>query len=142
MTAAHRFVAYATAFEQTYADDDWQRLEPHFADDAVYEVNGGPPMGGRFEGREQVLAQLRWVLDELDRRFDARHVEMIGKPVVGPDTFEMDWRATYTLAGQPDLVFDGKERASFRDGKIWRLEDIVPEGTDERIQAHLKRCFS
>lgn len=37
-SATDRFIAYALDFEQTYDDDDWSRLEHHFAPDAVYEV--------------------------------------------------------------------------------------------------------
>ena len=136
---AQRFLEYATAFEHTYADDVWQRLEAFFAEDAVYSVSGGPPLGGRFEGRQQVLAQLKWVLDELDRRFDTRRVEPTGEPTIGQDSFEMDWRATYEKAGCPDLVFEGTERATFHDGRIRLLEDIVPDGTDRRIQEYVDR---
>jgi len=28
----------------------------YFSDDAVYEVTGSPPLGGRFEGREEIVA--------------------------------------------------------------------------------------
>ena len=35
------FMEYAAAFEQTYVDDDWSRLEPFFSEHAVYEVRGG-----------------------------------------------------------------------------------------------------
>ncbi|HME70466.1 MAG TPA: hypothetical protein VKM54_11450, partial [Myxococcota bacterium] len=39
-TLLQRFVEYAQAFEKTYVDDDWTRLEPYFAPDAVYRVVG------------------------------------------------------------------------------------------------------
>src|SRR4030095_10724846 len=35
-----RFGESAQAFEKTYVDDDWTRLEPYFAPDAVYRVGG------------------------------------------------------------------------------------------------------
>ena len=37
-----RFLEYAAAFEATYVDDDWSRLERFFAPDVVYAVTGGP----------------------------------------------------------------------------------------------------
>ena len=72
MDPAKRFLEYATAFEQTYADDDWSRLEPYFSEDAVYSSTGEAPLGGRWQGRRQVLEHLRQSLDALDRRFDER----------------------------------------------------------------------
>jgi hypothetical protein len=136
---AKRFLEYAAAFEQTYIDDDWERLEPYFTEGAIYAVTGGPPLGGRFEGRGQVLGHLRQVLDDLDRRFDARRVEPVGEPKSENNIFEMSWRATYEKAGCPDLVFGGAERATFRDGRICLLEDIVDDGTDRLIQEHVER---
>ena len=38
MGAMSRFLDYAQGFELTFDDDDWSRLERHFAPDAVYEV--------------------------------------------------------------------------------------------------------
>lgn len=136
---AKRFLEYAAAFEQTYDDDDWERLEPYFTEDAVYTVTGGPPLGGRFEGRKRVLDQLRQVLDALDRRFDERRVQPVDEPKVGKDWFEMDWRATYEKAGCPDLVFEGSERVTFRGDRIILMEDTVEDDADRRIQEYIER---
>ena len=38
MSIADRYQAYAEAFEVTYEDDDWTRIEPFFTEDAVYEA--------------------------------------------------------------------------------------------------------
>ena len=38
-----RFVAYAGAFEEAYASDDWLKLEPFFTEDAVSQVIAAPP---------------------------------------------------------------------------------------------------
>ena len=37
MSILDRYLAYADAFELSYADDDWSRLEPYFTPAAVYE---------------------------------------------------------------------------------------------------------
>jgi len=136
---AKRFLEYAAAFEQTYVDDDWARLEPYFAENAVYTANGGPPLGGRWEGRGQVLANLRESVDELDRRFDTRRVEPLGEPTIGEASFEMRWRATYEKAGCPDLVIEGRERATFEGDRILLLEDRMDDDTDQRIQEYMAR---
>jgi len=141
MDAARRFLEYAGAFEQSLADDDWSRLEPFFALDAVYSATGGPPLGGRWEGRERVLAQLRESVNQLDRRFDARRVELLGAPVADAGSFEMTWRATYEKAGCPDLIIGGIERAMFEDGLIRELEDEMEDGVDQRIQDFMARYF-
>ncbi len=38
MSIADRYQSYAEAFEETYKDDDWTRIEPFFTEDAVYEA--------------------------------------------------------------------------------------------------------
>jgi len=141
MEPAKRFLAYAIAFEQTFADDDWSRLEPYFAADAVYAVSGEEPLGGRWEGRKRVLEHLRESVNELDRKFAERRVEPVGAPTIGEDSFEMRWRGTYRKSGCPDLVFEGTERATFEGGRIVLLEDSMEDGADRRIQDYLARHF-
>jgi hypothetical protein len=141
MEPAKQFLEYATAFEQTFADDDWARLKPYFAADAVYAVTGEAPLGGRWEGRKQVLEHLRESVNELDRRFDERRVEPVGTPTIGENSFEMSWRGTYRKAGCPDLVFEGAERATFEGGRILLLEDTIEDGADRRIQDYMARYF-
>jgi hypothetical protein len=140
--SAKRFLEYAVAFEATVADDDWQRLEAYFTPGAVYSVTGAAPLGGRWEGRRQVLEHMRASLDELDRRFDERRVEPIGAPTKGEGCFEMRWRGTYKKAGCPDLVFEGSERATFEGDRIALLEDELDEGADRRIQDYMARHFA
>ncbi len=141
MEPAKRFLEYATAFEQTYADDDWDRLEPYFAEDAIYVVTGEAPLAGRAEGRKQLLEHLRKSVDELDRKFDERRVEIVGTPTIGENSFEMSWRGTYTKAGCPDLVFGGTERATFEGDRIQLLEDLIEDGAGPRIQEYAERHF-
>lgn len=137
MNPIQRFIEFAAAFEKTFADDDWSRLEAFLTEDAVYEVTGGPPLGGRWEGRDAVLAQLKASLDALDRRFDERKTELLGAPVAEGETVIFDWRGTYTLEGRPDLVFGGTERIEFEGERVRFFTDLVREGDDARIQAYL-----
>ena len=139
MDAARRFLEYAAAFEQTFQDDDWTRLEPYFAEDAVYAVTGEPPLGGRRIIKKKILSHLREVLDQLDRRFDARRVEPVGQPAVGDASFEFGWRASYQKAGCPDLSFEGTERVEFEGDRILLLEDRMEDGSDRRIQEYIAR---
>jgi hypothetical protein len=141
MQTASHFAAYAAAFERAYDDDDWTRLEAFFTPDATYVVTGGPPLGGRWAGRSEVIAQLRSAVNELDRRFDKRRVEAIGEPEISDTAFEMGWRATYEKTGCPDLVIGGQETATFEGPRIVTLVDEMHDGVDESIQGYLARYF-
>ena len=112
MSNIERFQAYADAFELTYEDDNWQRLEEYFTADAVY----APGDGTEAVGRDQVLEQLRNNVNGLDRRFDS-----------------LTWQLTLSKAGAPDLTATGVEHASFANGAIRRLEDVFDVGTGERL---------
>ena len=133
-----RFLSFAAAFEEAYADDDWSRLESFLTEDAVYEVTGGDPLGGRWEGRDAVLTQLREIVTRFDKRFDSRETEIVGAPEIRPGRVRFEWRATYTLAGAPDLVIGGVETAEFAGDRIRFLQDAGNEGDDLRMQAHLE----
>lgn len=119
MGIAERFQAYADAFEQTYVDDDWSRLEQYFTEDAVYE---GAPEDAR--GRNAVLAKLKASVDTLDRRMDARIPEF-QKPTVSGNTLTMIWKVTYTKAGCPDLELSGSETAVFEGERIALMRDDI-----------------
>ena len=142
MNPIQRFIEFAAGFEKTFADDDWSRLEAFLTEDAVYEVTGGPPLGGRWEGRDAVLAQLKASVDALDRRFDERRTELLGAPIAEGETVTFDWRGTYTLEGKPDLVFGGTERIEFEGDRVRFFTDLVSEGDDARIQAYLAAHFA
>jgi len=126
-----RFAEYAAAFEETFADDDWDRLEPYFTEDAVYAVGGGPPFGGRWQGRTQLIQQLRDSVNEVDRTFDDRRLELLGAPAIGDNSCEVRWRATYTKAGCPDVVVVGTELATFEGDRIRLLKDLIEDGAEQ-----------
>ena len=122
MSILERFQAYADAFERTFEDDDWSRIEPYFTKDAVYE--GGP---GDASGRSAVIAKLQNGVNGFDRRMDSR-TPAFETPVVDGDTLRMRWTVTYRKAGAPDLAISGLETAWFRGDQIARLrDDFDPE---------------
>jgi SnoaL-like domain len=116
MAIQDRYLAYADAFEETYADDDWSRIEPYFTEGAVYE---GEPDA---KGRAAVLAKLKGGIDGFDRRMDSRRVEF-EKPTVEGNTLVVRWKGIYTKKGRPDLVLSGTETALFEGDRIVRLRD-------------------
>jgi hypothetical protein len=112
-----RYEAYANAFEESYADDDWSRIEPYFTEDAVYESDSEPA-----QGWPAVLAKLRGGVDGFDRRMDSRTPDF-QTPSVEGDTLTMRWAVTYTKRDLPDLVISGVETAVFEGDRIKILRD-------------------
>ncbi len=121
MSIRERYQAYADAFEESYVDDDWSRIEQYFTEDAVYE---GDP---EAIGRAAVLAKLKSGVDAFDRKMDTRTPDF-QTPSVEGNTLEMLWTVTYQKAGAPDLKISGRETAVFEGECISRLrDDFDPE---------------
>jgi len=141
MTLTGRFLAYIAAYERSYVDDDWRLLEPFFSEDAVHEVSGGPPLGGRWEGRVALIAHLRESAEAFDRRFDERLLWPRGVPARMGDTVVLPWRAIYRLDRAPThpLTIEGTKTASYSKDQIERLRDQLRPGTDRLIRGYLKR---
>ena len=118
MSIADRYQTYAEAFEETYKDDDWTRIEPFFTEDAVYEA--APEEDAR--GRAAVLAKFKGGVDSFDRKMDSRTLDL-QTPIVDGDTIRVNWKVTYTKAGCPDLVISGLETAVFEGDRIALLRD-------------------
>ena len=132
-----RYLAYAAAFEEAYASDNWSKLEPFFTEDAVYEFVAPAPFGGKYEGRAAVLAQFKNSVNGLDRRFDSRAVEILEGPVEKDGGVWMRWAATYALASAPDCRMEGEERAVFAGDRIRRLEDRITDAEAGRTGTYL-----
>jgi len=116
MAILDRYQAYADAFEESYVDDDWSRIEEYFTEDAVYE--GDPEVSGR----DALLARLKGGVDSFDRKMDSR-TPNFETPTVEGNTLNMKWEVTYTKAGAPDLAISGREIAVFEGDRIARLRD-------------------
>ena len=137
MNLVERFEAYAAAFEQAFANDHWSVVEPYFTEDAVYEIVGEPPLSGRHEGRDAVMAYFKLSLDTFDRRFDSRALERIAGPEQRGDGVWWRYRVTYGIAGAPDLSFEGEETLEFAGDRIARLEDRYAEGAVAPIMQYM-----
>jgi hypothetical protein len=121
-----RYLAYADAFEESFVDDDWSRIEPFFTESAVYE---GEPDA---QGRAAVIAKLKGGVDAFDRRMDSRRIEF-EKPTTDGDTLVVRWKGTYTKKGRPDLVISGTETAIFEGDRIARLRDTFDAGAQKAM---------
>ena len=127
MSIQDRYQAYAQAFEESYEDDDWSRIDQYFTEDAVYE--GDPDA----RGRDAVLAKLKGGVDAFDRRMDSRTPDF-EKPTVDGNTLTMKWSVTYTKAGKPDLTISGVETAIFEGDRIALLRDTFDPEAEKAMQ--------
>ena len=132
------FAQYAAAFEKAYASDDWSLVEPWFTEDAVYEVADiPPPLGGKQDGRDAILAYFKHVLDTFDRRFATREVKLLEGLREEDDSVWFRGGVIYTAPGVPDLEFDLEETAWFEGDRIRRLEDRYTDETREALARYV-----
>jgi ketosteroid isomerase-like protein len=126
MSIKDRYRAYADAFEESYEDNDWSRIEQYFTEDAIYE---GEPDA---TGRDAVLAKLQGGVDAFDRRMDSRTPDF-QTPSVEGNTLTMSWTVNYTKAGAPDLSISGVETAIFEGDRIKLLRDTFDPEAQKRM---------
>jgi hypothetical protein len=138
MSKIPRFAAYAAAFEKSFASDDWSHVEPFFSEDAVYEIDVGPPLGGRFEGRPAILAYFKWILDRFDRRFASRELALLEGPKERGDSVWIRGSAIYRAAGVPEFALELEETATFAGDRIRRLADHYEPAMERAMQKYLE----
>lgn len=138
MSSIPHFARYAAAFEQALASDDWSLVAPFFTEDAVYEAPLPAPHGGRFEGRDAILAYLQRVIDGFDRRFATREIGLVEGPQDRDGAVWLRGWARYTAPELPELRFELEEIARFRDGRIERLEDRYDDQALGAIEAYVR----
>ena len=123
MSILERFIAYAQDFEKTYVDDDWSRLTQYFKPNAVYEVTGGAPC--TLTGPAAIFRGMKKSLDNFDRKFVERRVEMTAPPQVEGDTLMLDWLVTYERPGAPSVPLRGRSIARYEGESIAHLKDSL-----------------
>lgn len=117
-----RFMQYAADFEKTLGDDDWTRLRPYFAADAVYEVRA-ETFGCRLTGPEAIFTGMKKSLDGFDRKFEGRTLKVTEGPELDGDWLRMAWVVTYRKTGKTPYVLRGRSAVRYRDGAIVELVD-------------------
>ncbi len=135
MNPLEHFFAYAKDFEKTYVDDDWSRLEPYFAKDAVYCVEN-TSFACRIEGRDALLASIRRSVNGFDRKCE-RNLGLNGEPSLAGDRVILPWKGTYTYGDAPPVAISAVQTADYRDGVIAVLSDRYDEGVGARFSAWL-----
>ncbi len=130
MSILERFAEYAEAFEETFIDDNWQRLEQYFTDDVIYL----PGDGTEACGRDNVLQVLRHSLNSLDRRFDSRIPGETPPPTEERGVVTLVWKLTFTKQGTPDLTISGREYLTYHGNAIQKMEDVFDDGILDAIR--------
>ena len=138
MSLIPRFAAYAADFEKAYATDDWSVVEPHFAEEAVYVVGSTVLGRDRCEGRAEILAWFKEVLDRFDRRFGSRRLELLDGPKETGDAVWIKGAAIYETEGLPDLVLTLEETVRFENGEIVHLEDAYTQAMEDEAARYLR----
>ena len=127
MDILNRFQSYAEAFELTYEDDNWSRLEEYFTQDAVYQCGPEDAIG-----RKAVLLKLQSSVNALDRKMDSRRLDF-QTPTLEGRTLTAAWTVTYTKTGKPNLVLSGVETAIFEGNRIKILRDEFTQKTEKSM---------
>lgn len=127
------FIEYATAFEFTYADDDWSRLEPFFHEDAVYEVRN-MPFHCVLHGRQEIFLGIKRALDSFDRR-GQRKIGQDAELIVENDRVTIAGFASYQFADTDEITSRLWELVNFRDGRITRIVDLYYLGEAQQLAA-------
>ena len=124
MSIQEWYQIYEDAFEESFVDDDWSRVERCFTDNAVHERE--PVVCGCVA----VTARLKAGVDGFDRKMDKR-TAVFQAPRVDGNTLENRWTITYEKAGAPDLVISGRQTVVFEGELISRLRgDWDPEARE------------
>jgi ketosteroid isomerase-like protein len=134
MDSMKRFLAYYQAFEATYVDDDWSRLEALFAPDAVYRVTGSGAFDCTLTGREAVFAGIRKFLDGFDRRC-TRRLESLEPPTATAEAISFRGAASYARGDSPPFRITLREIIDYRDDRIVRITDIYDWGWESGLPA-------
>ena len=134
MNTLDAFLTYANAFEETYADDNWQRLEQYFDTGATYTIVA-EQHGCVLEGPAAILAGMKRSLDNFDRKFDSREIKVGDDLAVDENSLSVSWIAHYTRAGHPDYDLHGHTRAELSAGKITALVDSFTAESEATLAA-------
>ena len=137
MARTARFTDYVIDFERSFRDDDWSRIEPYFAADAVYEVRN-TNFDCRLEGPRAIVEGFKTSLDGFDRRLE-RSLRLTEGPHERDDRVTFVWVGRYVRRGAPPLVISARQTARYLNGRIAALSDEYLPEHGERIAEWLER---
>lgn len=122
MSHMSQFLAYAQAFEQTFVDDDWRRLEPYFTDDVVYIVTG-VPNPCELHGKDAMFRGMKKSLDGFDRKMSMREIVPAGPPVEDGDRLTLSGLVRYRRGDSPVVELRATIVVTYAGDRIARMHD-------------------
>lgn len=122
MTKIEQFLSYAAAFETTYADDDWRRLENYFTEDATYRVSG-LPTAYELHGRDNILRGMRKSVDGFDRKMTVRRIVPTAPPTEANGVVTYQGFVRYQRADSPPVELHATLVAEFDGDRICKMHD-------------------
>jgi SnoaL-like protein len=132
MSLIQQFIEQRAAFEKTYDDGNWARLEPYFSEDLIYEVIN-MPFHCVINGRPAVIAGLRRSIERFDKR--CRRTVGLGSMVVQEgNNVLVHGGIRFQRGGSPPVESGLWEVATYRDGRIERLIDIYDPGEGAKFE--------
>jgi hypothetical protein len=132
MSLIRQFIEQRAAFEKTYEDGNWARMEPYFGENLTYEVMN-MPFHCVISGRGAVIAGLRRSIENFDRLC----LRTVG---IGAMVFEEGGNVLvhggirFQRGGSPPIESGLWEIATYRDGLIERLIDVYDPGDGARFE--------
>ncbi|MEM9621722.1 MAG: nuclear transport factor 2 family protein [Pseudomonadota bacterium] len=135
MGVLETYLNYARDFEQTYLDDNWNRVWQHFHEHIVYEVHNAP-VRCVINGRRKVCDGFKKALDGFDRRCE----RFLQNPVVLTEEGNKVLVHGSVLYKREDDTFRIQlwQMATVVDGAITQLMDIYDPGVSERYERWLE----
>jgi hypothetical protein len=137
-TDLEHFLRWAFGFEAAFWTDDFAPLGSLLAPGARHVAHAEGLLETHDAGAEAVLAGLRASVSALDRRFDVRIPEILAGPVTRPDGVFMRYALRLRRAGLPELAIEGEHLTRFAGGRPASIEETLPPGTGERVDAFLR----
>jgi hypothetical protein len=134
MEIMQQFLAYAGDFERTLIDDDWNRLRPYFADDAIYEVQA-ESFGCRLAGPAAIFAGMKKSLDGFDRKFAKRDIAVTSGPEISAAEIRLGWTVVYSRDGLPPFVLRGRSTVRYGGDQIVYLCDTYDPSVADELAA-------
>lgn len=132
MSLIKQFIEQRAAFEKTYDDGDWGRLEPYFNERLTYEVMN-MPFHCVIRGRSAVIAGLRRSIERFDKL--CQRTVGIGALVLQEGNNVMvHGGIRFQHGSSPPVESALWEIATYRDGRIERLIDIYDAGDSAKYE--------
>jgi steroid delta-isomerase-like uncharacterized protein len=138
LTDLERFLGWAFGFETAFWTDDFAPLAAQLAPEAEHVVHASGSLGLHDRGAAALLAGLAASVRGMDRRFDVRIPEILAGPATRPDGVFMRYALRLRRAGLPELAFEGEHLTRYANGRIVAIEETLPPGTGERVDAFLR----